>query len=169
MRSFSCWESCGKKTTFVVCLSLTALFTALLYLPGEGDVTLVYVLGILKSLSYAPTIPLLWAMIADVADYMEYQNHRRATGFCFSGMVFALKIGLGLGGALTGLVLSVFGYQSGGVVMQSSSATYGIRLVASIIPALLFLAGIIALSRYPITKQYNENMQAELAARRGKD
>ncbi len=159
----------GKKTTFVVCLSLTALFTALLYLPGEGDVTLVYVLGILKSLSYAPTIPLLWAMIADVADYMEYQNHRRATGFCFSGMVFALKIGLGLGGALTGLVLSMFGYQSGGVVMQSPSATYGIRLVASIIPALLFVAGIIALSRYPITKQYNENMQAELAARRGKD
>ena len=156
----------GKKTTFVACLSLTALFTALLYLPGVSDVALVYVLGILKSACYAPTIPLLWAMIADVADDMEYRNHRRATGFCFSGIVFALKMGLGLGGALAGVVISCFGYQSGGVVVQTASAAYGIRLVSSLIPALLLVVGVVVLSRYPITKKYNENMQAELAARR---
>ena len=143
-----------------------ALFTALLYLPGVSDVALVYVLGILKSACYAPTIPLLWAMIADVADDMEYRNHRRATGFCFSGIVFALKMGLGLGGALAGVVISCFGYQSGGVVVQTASAAYGIRLVSSLIPALLLVAGVVVLSRYPITKKYNENMQAELAARR---
>ena len=32
--------------------------------------------------------------------------------------------------------------------------------------ALLFCVGIAALYLYPITKEYNENMQAELAARR---
>lgn len=159
----------GKKSTFVTCLTLTAMFTAMFYLPHEDDVLLIYVLGILKSLCYAPTIPLLWAMIADVADYMEYENHRRATGFCFSGIVFALKIGLGVGGALTGILLSGFGYQSGGVIVQSASATYGIRLVASLIPALLFLAGIIALLHYPISKYFNEHMQEVLAARRKKD
>ena len=105
-------------------------------------------------------------MIADVADDMEYRNHRRATGFCFSGIVFALKMGLGLGGALAGVVISCFGYQSGGVVVQTASAAYGIRLVSSLIPALLLVVGVVVLSRYPITKKYNENMQAELAARR---
>ena len=42
----------------------------------------------------------------------------------------------------------------------------GIRLVSSIVPAFLFAVGVLALHFYPITKEYNEHMQAELAARR---
>ena len=38
---------------------------------------------------------LLWAMI-DVADHSEYVHYRRATGFVFAGVVFALKAGLGV-------------------------------------------------------------------------
>jgi len=78
----------GKRNTFIVCLALTALFTAMFYLPGANDVNTMFILCILKSLAYAPTVPLLWAMIGDVADHVEYINHRRATGFCFSGVVF---------------------------------------------------------------------------------
>lgn len=44
---------------------------------------MMFVLNFLKSLAYAPTVPLLWAMIADVADHSEYINYRRATGFIF--------------------------------------------------------------------------------------
>ena len=78
---------------FIVCLSLTAIFTALFYFPGKADVETMFVLNFLKSLAYAPTVPLLWAMIADVADYLEYKNYRRATGFVFAGVVFALRPG----------------------------------------------------------------------------
>ena len=156
----------GKKKVFIVCLTLTAFFTFLFYLPSPTDVGLLFVLNIMKSLSYAPTIPLLWAMIADVADHVEYENYRRATGFCFSGISMALKVGMGLGGAVAGLIISAFGYQPGSVSIQNESAMEGIRLVSSIVPALLFCVGIAALYLYPITKEYNENMQAELAARR---
>lgn len=156
----------GKKRTFVVCLALTALFTAMFWLPAPGDVNLMFGLCILKSLAYAPTVPLLWAMIGDVADHIEYVNHRRATGFCFSGVVFALKAGLGLGGAFAGLILSAFGYASGSGVLQSAEAVTGIRLVGSLVPALLFAVGVVALLFYPITKEFNQHMQAELAARR---
>ena len=156
----------GKKNTFVVCLSLTAFFTALFYIPSPTDVSLLFLLNFLRSLAYAPTIPLLWAMIGDVADHIEYENHRRATGFCFSGIVLALKLGLGFGGAIAGIIISMFGYVSGDVFVQNDSALEGIRLVSSIIPALLFAVGVVALHFYPITKEYNENMQAELAARR---
>ena len=156
----------GKKKVFIVCLTLTTFFTFLFYLPSPTDVGLLFVLNIMKSLSYAPTIPLLWAMIADVADHIEYENYRRATGFCFSGITAALKVGLGLGGAVAGIIISAFGYQPGSVSIQNESAMEGIRLVSSIVPALLFCVGIAALYLYPITKEYNENMQAELAARR---
>ena len=128
--------------------------------------SLLFALNFMKSLAYAPTVPLLWAMIGDVADHIEYENYRRATGFCFSGIILALKVGLGLGGAVAGIIISAFGYQSGNVMVQNESATEGIRLVSSIVPAMLFSVGILALYFYPITKEYNERMQAELSARR---
>jgi len=156
----------GKRKVFMVCLSLTTFFTALFYIPSPTDVSLLFTLNFMKSLAYAPTIPLLWAMIGDVADHIEYENYRRATGFCFAGIVMALKVGLGLGGAVAGIIISAFGYQSGNVAIQNESAMEGIRLVASLVPALLFGVGVVALFFYPITKEYNEKMQAELSARR---
>ncbi len=156
----------GKKKVFMICLSMTAFFTALFYIPSPTDVSLLFVLNFLRSLAYAPTIPLLWAMIGDVADHIEYENYRRATGFCFSGITMALKLGLGLGGAIAGVIISMFGYVSGGMPVQDETAMEGIRLVSSIVPAILFSIGVLALYFYPISKEYNENMQKELAARR---
>lgn len=159
----------GKKQTFIVCLTLTAIFTAMFYFPAEDNIGFMFVLNFLKSLAYAPTVPLLWAMIADVADHSEYVHYRRATGFVFAGVVFALKAGLGVGGAILGFLLSGFGYISGAGVAQSDSAIHGIILSSSLIPAATFFVGVIALFFYPITKKYNEKMQAELAERRSKN
>ena len=152
----------GKKQTFIVCLTLTAIFTAMFYFPAKDNIGFMFVLNFLKSLAYAPTVPLLWAMIADVADHSEYVHYRRATGFVFAGVVFALK-------AILGFLLSGFGYISGAGVAQSDSAIHGIILSSSLIPAATFFVGVIALFFYPITKKYNEKMQAELAERRSKN
>ena len=159
----------GKKQTFIVCLTLTAIFTAMFYFPAKDNIGFMFVLNFLKSLAYAPTVPLLWAMIADVADHSEYVHYRRATGFVFAGVVFSLKAGLGVGGAILGFLLSGFGYISGAGVAQSDSAIHGIILSSSLIPAATFFVGVIALFFYPITKKYNEKMQAELAERRSKN
>ena len=159
----------GKKRTFIVCLSLTAVFTALFYFPAKDNVGMMFVLNFLKSLAYSPTVPLLWAMIADVADHSEYIHYRRATGFVFSGVVFALKAGLGIGGAVLGFLLSGFGYASGSGAVQSDTAVHGIILSSSLIPAAFFLVGVVALFFYPISKEYNEKMQAELSERRSKN
>ena len=55
----------GKKRVFIICLSLTAIFTAMFYFPGKADIETMFLLNFLKSLAYAPTVPMLWAMIAD--------------------------------------------------------------------------------------------------------
>lgn len=156
----------GKKTTTVVCMTLVVILTALFYVPSPKDIGTIYLLCIVKSLVYSPTIPLLWAMVADAADYSEYTHNRRATGFCFSGIIFALKAGLGVGAAMAGILLSGFGYVSGNGAVQNETAVRGIRLVSSIIPALLLAIGVIAMFFYPITKRFNEKMQKELSLRR---
>jgi Na+/melibiose symporter-like transporter len=154
----------GKRNVFIVCLAMTAIFTALFYVVPADNIVAIFWINILKSLSYAPTIPLLWAMMGDVADYSEWKNHRRATGFVFAGIVFALKAGLGLGGAICGGIIDSFGFVAN--VEQSAPAIHGIKLTASFIPAATFMVGVTVLFFYPITKRYNENMQAELAQRR---
>ena len=156
----------GKKSTFIVCLALTALFTAAFVIPSKDDIGFIFTLGILKSLAYAPTVPLLWAMIADVADHMEYVHHRRATGLCFSGIVFALKAGLGVGGAIAGSILSIFGYVNDISIEQSATSLMGIRMASSIVPGICFGIAVAALFFYPISKSMNEKMQAELVKRR---
>jgi len=123
-----------------------------------------FVINILKNAAYAPTIPLLWAMMGDVADFTEWRSHRRATGFCFAGIVFALKAGLGIGGAACGLIVTSFGYVAN--TTQSASSILGIRLTTSLMPALLFAIATVTLFFYPITKKINLSMQNELDDRR---
>ena len=69
-------------------------------------------LEMVRALSYAPTIPLIWAMFADVADYAEWKTGRRTTGVVFATILFGLKTGLSLGGAIAGWLLSGFGYRA---------------------------------------------------------
>lgn len=154
----------GKRNVFIICLALTALFTGLFYVVPADNIQAIFGLNILKSLAYAPTVPLLWAMMGDVADHSEWVNHRRATGFVFAGIVFALKTGLGLGGAICGGIIDSFGFVAN--TIQSPEAIQGIKLTSGIIPAITFMIGVIALTFYPITKKKNEQIQAELAERR---
>ncbi|MBN2766008.1 MAG: MFS transporter [Paludibacteraceae bacterium] len=157
----------GKRNVFIVCLALTAVFTGLFFVVPADNVGMIFILNLLKSLAYAPTIPLLWAMMGDVADHSEWMNKRRATGFVFAGIVFALKAGLGVGGAICGGIIDSFGFVANTV--QTPDAVYGIKLTASIIPAVTFAVGVVALFFYPISKSLNEKIQAELTVRRQAD
>jgi Na+/melibiose symporter-like transporter len=123
-----------------------------------------FLISILWAAAYGPTIPLLWAMIADAADYSEWKTGRRATGFVYAGIVFALKAALGLGGAVGGWLLSGYGYVAN--VPQTPHALLGIQLSASLYSALPLLLGVICLIAYPIGKELNLRIGDELAERR---
>jgi Na+/melibiose symporter-like transporter len=157
----------GKKATYLVCLALTAVFTAGFYFVPATSRYGLLAMGALKSLAYAPTIPLLWAMMGDVADHGEWVSGRRATGFVFAGIVFALKAGLGLGGAVCGWILGAAGFDPESA-SQTAAAQQAIRLSVSLIPAALFAVGCVALLFYPISKRTEREMQLELNARRSK-
>jgi beta-glucosidase len=154
----------GKRAVFITGLSFTTLFTALFITLPADAVGFTFILNILKSLAYGPTIPLLWAMMADVADFAEWKTHRRATGVVFAGIVFALKAGLGFGGAICGWLLAAYGYIPN--VIQSEHALFGIRMTASIFPAITFFVGVGALIFYGIDKTMNLQIQHELEDRR---
>jgi Na+/melibiose symporter-like transporter len=114
---------------------------------------------------YGITIPLLWAMIADVADYSEWKNNRRATAIIFSAMMVGLKAGLSIGGALTTSILGYFDYVPNSLV-QPESAIIGIKLLISIFPAIPFLFGVGLLFFYEINKKMEVQIESDLKNRR---
>lgn len=80
------------------------------FLPYEAwflAVTLHFLWGLLLQMA----TPLLWSKIADVVDYGEYKTGLRMTGLTYSTVVFFIKVGLALGGALAGWLLATMNYQ----------------------------------------------------------
>jgi Na+/melibiose symporter-like transporter len=154
----------GKKVVFACGLGLSVGVILLNILWSPTQVWGPYVGQIFWGLFYGPTIPLLWAMIADAADFGEWKLHRRATAIVFSGVVFALKFGLAVGGTIALQVLSAFDYVPN--VAQTERAIWGIRLTPTIVAAIPFALGAICACFFPLTKNLTLQMGDELAARR---
>jgi len=157
-------ERIGKRRLFIIGLLGTVVFTAAFILLPPSNLPVIIATEALRQFAYGFTIPLLWAMMADVADFSEWKNHRRATAVIFSAIIFGLKAGLGIGGAIGGYLLDAYGYVPNAV--QSGHALLGIRLTASIYPAIAFLLCAVCLTFYRIDKTLELEMSHELTERR---
>jgi sugar (glycoside-pentoside-hexuronide) transporter len=154
----------GKRRLFVLSMILTAVFNiALIFIPPTATVPII-LSEIFRQFAYGWSCPLLWAMMADVADYGEWKTGRRATATVTAAVVFALWAGLALGGALAGWLFSFYGYLPN--VAQTAHAMQGIRLTASVYAGLAFLATAACLFFYPITKELNRKIADDLTERR---
>jgi len=155
----------GKRNTFIGGLAVTALLQLLFVFFKPTDLALMYSTHFILSFFFGITTPLLWAMIGDVADFSEWQTNRRATGLVFSAVIFGLKAGLSIGGAIAGFVLSSYGYDAV-LTQQPDRALLGIKLSVSIFTGIVFLLGTVVLFFYEIDKDKELLIQKELDERR---
>jgi GPH family glycoside/pentoside/hexuronide:cation symporter len=65
---------------------------------------------------------------------------------------------------MAGWLLSAYGYVSNAA--QTAQALLGIRLIASVFPALTFAAAAVCLFFYPINRELNRKIADDLIARR---
>ncbi len=155
----------GKRDVFGVSLFLSAIALVFFFFFSPNAISAVFITQLVHGFFYGISTPLLWAMIADVADYSEWKNNRRATAIIFSAMIFGLKAGLSIGGALVAGILSIYGYNEQ-LNIQSPETINGIKLALSIFPALTFGVSITCLFFYDINKKKEILIQKELTARR---
>ena len=156
----------GKRDVFGVNLFLSTLFILFFYFFPARSVGLMFTSQILHGFFYGLTIPLLWAMIADVADFSEWKNNRRATAIIFSAMMVGLKGGLSIGSALLTWILGLFNYVPNSDAVQSATTIQGIKLLVSIFPAIPFLIGAGLLFFYQINKKMETQIETDLKQRR---
>lgn len=160
----------GKRNVFGSALVISTLFILLFYFFPAKSVSLMFGSQILHGFFYGLTIPLLWAMIADVADYNEWKNNRRATAIIFSAMMIGLKGGLTIGSGLLTWILGLYNYvrptPENQNPTQADSAVQGIKMLVSVFPSIPFLIGAALLFFYAINKKTEIQIESDLKLRR---
>ena len=157
----------GKKAIAVGGFALASIGSLAFYLLSPTNIAGMIALTVLIAIVYAPTIPLVWAIYADVADYSEWKTGRRFTGIVFATIGFALKLGLALGSSsFLWIMAGFFNYDP----KQSAlpQAVEGYRACSSIVVGILFGVCTILLIAYQINKRMTIQMADELAERRKK-
>ena len=157
----------GKKAIAVGGFALASIGSLAFYLLSPTNIAGMIALTVLIAIVYAPTISLVWAIYADVADYSEWKTGRRFTGIVFATIGFALKLGLALGSSsFLWIMAGFFNYDP----RQSDlpQAVEGYRACSSIVVGILFGVCTILLIAYQINKRMTIQMADELAERRKK-
>jgi GPH family glycoside/pentoside/hexuronide:cation symporter len=125
---------------------------------------LMFGLNMLINFILGPNAPLVWAMYADTADYAEWRTGRRATGLVFSSATFAQKAGGAVGGWLTGMLLTWFGYVAN--ADQTPESLFGILLLMSVIPGILGILAAFAVLFYRLDDRFMKQVEHDLQKRR---
>jgi Na+/melibiose symporter-like transporter len=157
----------GKKAVAAVGFALATIGSLSFYFLSPANVWGMLGITAFVSIVYAPTIPLTWAIFADVADYSELKTGRRFTGMVFATIGFALKSGLALGSAsFLWVMVGFFGYDT--KLPDAASAVQGYRVCSGIVVGILFAICTVLLISYQLNKRTTIQMADELAERRKK-
>jgi glycoside/pentoside/hexuronide:cation symporter, GPH family len=159
----------SKRLGFVLAASLYGLahFSWWFVQPGE-PVALILARAVLIGLAGGGTFLFMQAMLPDAIEFDRHRTGLRREGV-FTGVFVFVEQAAGAVGALAiGALLGALGYVSateGRVVAQPESALIGIRLCMSVLPALLIVASLLAISRYRLNSA--ELLGARASSRQG--
>jgi glycoside/pentoside/hexuronide:cation symporter, GPH family len=155
----------GKKAVAVVGFGLASVGSLAFYWLKPADVGGMIALTVFVAIVYGPTIPLIWAIYADVADYSEWKNGRRATGIIFATIGFALKVGLSIGqSSFLWLMAAFYGYNPART--PTPTTLEGFRMFSGVFVGLLFAICAILLGVYQLNKRLTIQIAGELEQRR---
>ncbi|MGH7976304.1 MAG: MFS transporter [Limisphaerales bacterium] len=155
----------GKKAVSIWGFALSSLGSLAFYFLSPTNTAGMIALTLFVSIVYAPTIPLIWAIYADVADYSEWKTGRRFTGMVFATIGFGLKSGLALGSA-SFLWIMKYGFGYNTKLPDAVQAVQGYRACSGIVVGILFAVCTILLIAYQLNKRVTIQMADELAERR---
>jgi len=110
-------------------------------------------------------------MLADAADYTEWQTGKRSEGVSFSLRITTVKIGGTIMQAAASGLLWAIGYVTSpdsARVAQSDAVQFRIFIILTLVPAVMYILSAVPYFFYDLTGEKRQRMRAELDARRGK-
>ncbi len=138
----------------------TAALSLVLFLAVKpGDVVPAFILYFLVCFVVDLQAPVFWSAIAEAVDYGHVKSSKRVAGISFGGISFCQKMGMSLGGAAVGMLLTFYHYVPNQA--QSAFTLTGIALSLSAIPGIFHLVTGFLMFKYRITDNYYHELMRE--------
>ena len=156
----------NKKAAYQVGVAFLAVVLIALSFMSRADAGAVYVLAALAGIgvSAAHAIPL--AILPDTIEWDELRSANRQEAAYYSVITLIQKL-VGAGTiALTGSVLAATGYVEAAGMAQPDSALGAIRTLTGPLPAAFFVAGIVLVSLYPISRERHARIMRAIEKKR---
>jgi glycoside/pentoside/hexuronide:cation symporter, GPH family len=154
----------GKSLAYALFLGAAGVSTGALYFLGPRNVVLMFVLQVIACFSIGPVSVLQWSIYTDAADFGEWKKGHRSTALVMAASLFALKVGVAVGGSALAWILSAYGYVAD--QEQTARGLTGIRMVTSIYPAIFAFLAMAFMFFYPLNKSKMAQVQSDLIERR---
>lgn len=159
-----------KKTAYIIAAATWAVVMLAILLVPQGAKVPAYVIAALAGFGVSAAHVIPSAMEPDVLEVDELMSGRRQEGAYAGVSVFADKLARAGVLALLPAVLRWSGYvqptDDNPIPHQPASVLTALRLLMSILPALLLLASIVVAWFYPVTRQRYAEIRRELDRRR---
>lgn len=150
-----------KPTTYKILTVISGLLSAAIYLVDPTNIFVVFTLVVVLGIVQMATTPILWSMMSDVVDYEKTRSNRSLSGMVFSTNLFAIKLGIAIGGAGVGWILAWAGYQ-GGVDVQTPEAINAINILFTVIPGVFFAFLAVIMMFYKLDNLKLKQIKAQL-------
>jgi GPH family glycoside/pentoside/hexuronide:cation symporter len=158
----------NKNRAYQVGIAFLAVVLIVLSFTPPGYPAVIVILSILAGigLSAAHAIPL--AMLPDTIEWDELRTSSRQEAAYYSVVTLIQKLIGAVTIALTGSMLAATGYvqSANGGITQPQAAINAIRLLAGLLPAMFFVAGIILSFFYPLTRERHTRLVKAIAKKR---
>ncbi len=158
----------GKRLGYFCGLGLVAAMAipALFLVPGQASILLIVL--IIAGIGDAATQLFPNAMAPDTVEVDELNSGLRREGAIFGAWGFCRKLGMTGGAFLVSLALAAIHFVPGAAPdAQPSEAITGIRMIYAALPLGLWIATMLAFSRYDLTEARFEAIKAEIRANAG--
>ena len=154
-------ESFGKAEISVVSNVVAAAVCLVLFFVRPANVWVYVGVNVFSWLGLGVFAMVTWALITDVIDYSELKNGIREDGSIYALYSFARKMGQAAAAGLTGLFLTMVGYEKVEGIPLAETVKNGIFNVSTLVPAIgFFLLAAVLWFWYPLhKKQVDENVR----------
>jgi glycoside/pentoside/hexuronide:cation symporter, GPH family len=154
------YSKMDKLFAYKMAMSIQALIMiGLFFVPAQHIVLVCAIIGIIHFINSTAT-PLQWNLLSDIIDDVEHKVGKSFSGLVISTNIFAIKVGIAIGGALIGWLLTSGGYV-GNAANQADTAILCIRLIFTVIPALMILSLVFILRKYNLNRAESRSVEGK--------
>ncbi|GAL28192.1 predicted beta-glucoside transporter [Vibrio variabilis] len=160
-------EFMDKKKAWIMLQIVSAVLSLMALVIGNENMVLIVGLSFFVGFANQMIAPIWFTYCSDTQDYSELKFGKRQDGLALSFVIFALKMGLSVGGAIAMWSLSLYGYESGGVE-QTAEAIDGVLTTFSVVPAIGFLITAFFISKISLDSKTISRNSKELESLRAR-